>query len=408
MDNTAQLLRKAAILIDSLDGPTAEVLCAEISPEQAARIRQAVSQLGPVDPSERQRILDEFLRLGAATAGAAAAGVDLDESLAARIAVAVEVPDEVATDSSTAAPRFAFLQAASAESLASCFADEHPQTISVLLAHLPAPRAARVLKLLRTELQAEVVQRLARLDDTDADILAEIERTLEQSWQTHACASSSRPAGMATLEAILAASANGDRPALLELLESTDPQLVRKLGYPQPPASPRTAGDIRTDWDQQDLDSCRRSTTAFRFAVSVDLPETGLDLEVDPLPQIVAWTASTSTAADPSAAGSPPEALDFDDLLALDDGALASIFRAADPHVALLALTGASPQMADRMLGQLPPREATGLARQMETLGPIRLQDVACAQQQLADLAWQLVKQGSIRLPKARYFTEAV
>jgi flagellar motor switch protein FliG len=100
--------------------------------------------------------------------------------------------------------------------------------------------------------------------------------------------------------------------------------------------------------------------------------------------------------------------LDFDDLLALDDAALARVFRAADPQVALLALTGASPQMADRMLGQLAPREATGLARQMEALGPIRLQDVACAQQQLADLAWQLAKQGVISLPPARYLMEAV
>lgn len=404
MDNAAQLLRKAAILLDSLDGPTAEVLCAQMSSEQAARVRQAVSQLGPVDPGERQRIVDEFLRLGAATAETAVADVELDESLAARIAVAAEVSEDTATDSSTAAPRFAFLQAAPAAALASCLADEHPQTIAVLLAHLPPARAAGVLKLLRAELQAEVVQRLAQLNDADASIVAEVERTLEQSWQTHSRAASSRAAGLATLEAILEASASTDRPVLLGILETQAPQLVRKLGYAQPVGSPRTTGDHRTAWDPADREGADagRSTAAWRFASRCDVPDAGLDLAVDPLPQ---FTARTAKAAD---ARRPAETLDFDDLLALDDAALASIFRAADPQVALLALTGASPQMADRMLGPLPPREATSLARQMEALGPIRLQDVTRAQQQLADLAWQLAEQGAIRLPQARYFAEAV
>lgn len=407
MDSAAQLLRKAAILLDSLDGPTAETLFAQMTPEQAAQARQAVFQLGPVDAAERQRILEEFLRLGAATAGATAAGVDLDESLAARIADAAEVPDDVPAASSVPAPRFAFLQEATAETLACCFAAEHPQTVSLVLAQLPAQRAASVLKLLPAELKAEVVQRLARLDETDEEIVAEIERTLAQSWQPYLHTASARPAGMATLEAMLEASACEDRPALLELLEAADPRLLQKLGYPRPRRGPRLVEEDHPNRDGQARESCgaRRARSAGHGGPSRAFPATGLDLQEDPLLPAAAW--SPTVAADLPAAGSQREALDFDDLIALDDRALAQIFRAADPRVALLALTGASPQMAERMLGQLPPREAQGLARQMEALGPIRLQDVACAQQQLADLARQLARQGSLCLPQARYFTEA-
>jgi flagellar motor switch protein FliG len=98
---------------------------------------------------------------------------------------------------------------------------------------------------------------------------------------------------------------------------------------------------------------------------------------------------------------------EFDDLITLDDDALARVFRAADPQVTLLALSGASADMAERILRRLPAKEAKHLTQQMVGLGAIRLRDVERAQQQLADLAWQLARQGTLTLPHARSFTVA-
>jgi flagellar motor switch protein FliG len=102
----------------------------------------------------------------------------------------------------------------------------------------------------------------------------------------------------------------------------------------------------------------------------------------------------------------PP--IDFNDLIVLDDVALAKVFRAADPQVTLLALTGASRQLVDRILGRLPIREAKTIRRQMEQLGPTRLSDMERAQRQLAELAGQMADQGEIIVPRTGRFTMAV
>ena len=57
-------IRKTAILIESLDQPTAEVLFGQLSLELAAHVRAALLELGEVDPREREQVLAEFLDAG--------------------------------------------------------------------------------------------------------------------------------------------------------------------------------------------------------------------------------------------------------------------------------------------------------------------------------------------------------
>jgi flagellar motor switch protein FliG len=99
--------------------------------------------------------------------------------------------------------------------------------------------------------------------------------------------------------------------------------------------------------------------------------------------------------------------VEFDDLVGLDDDALARVLRAADPQVALLALSGASQELVDRILRRLPLREARMLRRQIEQLGPTRLRDIETAQRQLADLTSQLAEEGLIQVRNPRRFTMA-
>jgi flagellar motor switch protein FliG len=391
MDRAAAL-RKVAVVIESVDGPTAETLLAQLAPERAALVRQTLLQLGPVDRAEREVVLSEFLCGHALATAASSKPVAGEPEHAAGPAVPRALPAEPAEASRSEAPAFAFLDGVSPETIAGCLADEHPQTSSVVLAHLPAATAAEVLQHLPPEQQVDVLRGIARLQRTDPSVLAEIEQTLQQAWR-HRLRPAAAPVGVAAVEAILDAGGYQDRPALLALLEQRDPQLLRRLGYAERIRGPRLAIDSCADGDDAAWDhhATRRTTTDTR----------------PPAAPAEADRAASLPSPCHTDEASSRDALDFEDLIALDDSALATIFRAADPHIALLALTGASPQLAERMLGQLPGREASELARQMEALGPIRLQDVACAQQRIADLVRQLARQGTIQLPQARYFTEA-
>jgi hypothetical protein len=99
--------------------------------------------------------------------------------------------------------------------------------------------------------------------------------------------------------------------------------------------------------------------------------------------------------------------VEFDDLNALPDHALAMVFQRAEPRVALIALTGASPRLLERIRRQLPWHQGRELRRQIERLGPVRLSDVEHAQRKLAETTAQLIHNRIISPPKNRRFTTA-
>ncbi len=93
-----------------------------------------------------------------------------------------------------------------------------------------------------------------------------------------------------------------------------------------------------------------------------------------------------------------PQQLDFDDLIQLDDAALVTVFDTAGPELAITALIGASPALVDRLLGQLPPKEAATIRRQLDHPGAIRLSDMDDARQRIAQTARRLAVEGRIEL----------
>ena len=74
---------------------------------------------------------------------------------------------------------FGFLHEAEEENLAQLLAGERPQTIALVLSHLPAERAGDVLARFAPVQQVEVVRRLVDLENSDPEALHDVERALE-------------------------------------------------------------------------------------------------------------------------------------------------------------------------------------------------------------------------------------
>ena len=64
MPNEDRALRRAAILVASLDTSTADALLAQMPGEQADLVRRTIVELGDVDPAEERAVIDEFFRNG--------------------------------------------------------------------------------------------------------------------------------------------------------------------------------------------------------------------------------------------------------------------------------------------------------------------------------------------------------
>ncbi|MEQ8791432.1 MAG: FliG C-terminal domain-containing protein [Pirellulaceae bacterium] len=446
MPGTSDALRKAAILIDSLDAPSADALLEQMGEQQARRVRAAVLDLDDVTQAEREEVIAAFLGRKQASRAEDDSGVEFDPSLTSKFGAdppakntAPEAtphhnsPQQAAGNSARppATRPFAFLHEATPRSLASLLSNEHPQTAALVVAHVSPALAADVLKSLPKPMQVEVLRRIVDLEEADPEILREVERQMEAMLSDELRANRRRQAGMVAVGAILAAAGGEGRDALLANLASIDESLATRFDEvteqtavvstarrwrrqlaesavappAEPPAKSRGFGwPLRRREEKPPAAPSPNRPTAATTSSAVELSSH--------------TTAETTTPSEPPTERDTPAApasaprrrpsLTFDDLTRLDDGALIAVINAAQPEVALLALTGAPERLVRRIARQLPRQEALGLRRRTQQTGPVRLSDIEEARRQLVVLASRMAEQGEIRITPVRRFAAAV
>jgi flagellar motor switch protein FliG len=226
-------IRKAAILVASLDHAAADLLLGQLEPERANQVRHAARYLDDVDAEQRQRIIDEFRRIAPMVPGPSPSGIELDRLPTSRWGG--NVLPQAARAETTAASEdgvlpFAFLHKAEDAKLAGLLCSERPPTVALVLSHLPPERAGEVMLQLPPALQVEVVRRLADLQETDPESLREVERVLEARWSQQFAVERTRDAGPDTVAKILAACDPTAREQILGNLAEHDRQLAEQFG----------------------------------------------------------------------------------------------------------------------------------------------------------------------------------
>jgi flagellar motor switch protein FliG len=227
-------IRKAAILVASLDRAAADLLMQRLGPERANLVRQAVKYLDDVGGEERQRIVDEFRRISPLVPGPSVSGIELDRLPASHwgktaLSAMDQAEGPAASEGDDARP-FAFLHEAEDEKLAGLLCSERPPTVALVLSHLPPERAGEVMARLTPALQVEVVRRLAEMQSTDPESLREVERVLQSRWLQQFAIERGRDAGPESVAKILAACDPATRGQILDNLAVHDRQLAEQFG----------------------------------------------------------------------------------------------------------------------------------------------------------------------------------
>jgi flagellar motor switch protein FliG len=108
--------------------------------------------------------------------------------------------------------------------------DEHPQTIALVMAHMPPEQAAMVMGGLAESLQREVACRLATMDRTAPDVIEHVERVLERKLSSVLQPGELTVAGgVQSLVDILNRSDRATERLILEGLERNDPDLADEV-----------------------------------------------------------------------------------------------------------------------------------------------------------------------------------
>ncbi len=112
--------------------------------------------------------------------------------------------------------------------------NEHPQTIAVILAHLEPSLAAEILEELNDKLQADVMLRIANLEKISPEIVAEIDRVLEEELFSVEMSDATKVGGAEKVAEILNSVDRNLEDTLMEQIEDTSEELaeeIRKLMF---------------------------------------------------------------------------------------------------------------------------------------------------------------------------------
>ncbi len=386
----ASALRKAAILVSSLDRDNADKLLDQMPETQAAQVRQAVFSLDEITPEEQQEVIAEFV-------GRDAQPELENEDVTLELSEAAQAPDASVNHGEAQGANvnevhdapFGFLRTASSEVLARYLQKESFQVAAVVMSHLPPERSAEILNRLPGSAQVEVIRRIVELDEMRPEILQEIERQIRDQLHEQLQAPLRRNAGLATAGAILRAASRHQRSDVLTHLAQTDLTLAGQLrgrpssGKPLPPQESNSSPPPKT----QQSSWLQKKSAEAKSPMADEQPHKP-QLEVEPShSQIEPWP--------------------FRDLEKLANRDLLTILKSAVPKVAMLAMTGADPKLVDRLLKQVPAEQAQAFRKQLEQQGPLRLRDVELAQQQLGQLAAELAASGKIEGGQSRRFAVA-
>ncbi len=372
-------LRKAAVLIASLDEQSADALLRPMSTDDAAKVRSALVELDEIPADEQQRVLADFLHRQGAPALVVNAtdddvSLDLDpdvEAAAAQPTLPPSLQLYAPLAEITEPEPFAFLEQVDAKAIAAVLSRELPQTAAVVLGRLPPEQAAAVLQELPAALATEALERIAWLDELSPAVEADLARELRRQLAPHMKAAGADTASLARMTAVLGAMDYRQRQRAVLALGERNTSLLHRLGlFP--------AGETTVASNDQ----------VFAMRYRIDAPAAQVHAPQPPSEES-AW-------------------LTFDDLAKLNDASLRAVLAAADTEVALLALTGAEPKLIARILRKCPAREAAILRQRLEHPGPLRLRDVEQARAALAAVASRLAHDGAIEVPPSLKFVAAI
>jgi flagellar motor switch protein FliG len=179
-------IKKAALFLSGLDYTEADQLLSRLDAESARLVRREIMSLSNHNLSvdESQRLDEEFLH----TAGWQPTWSRREHQFAAPKMTTYTPPKRPAAEYTAEAfvppvRSFDFMRNWSANDVVAAISEEHPQTIAVVLAHLPQSKMKSVLSALPSSSQKEVKRRLEGYEMPDEEVVQEIESALRVRYR---------------------------------------------------------------------------------------------------------------------------------------------------------------------------------------------------------------------------------
>jgi len=222
-------LRKAAILLMSLPQQQGAQLLTKLDPKQVETVSIEIAKLGSVAAEEQQTAIQDFANATPTGLTGGSGGLNLARSLLEQaLGKGASATLDTVRQSIEALP-FGFLQKVDSQNLLTFIVDEHPQTIALVLSHVPPTQAAAIISGLPAERQLSVVRRIATMGQTSPEIIHEVEKGLEHRMSSVMSQQFEKTGGVAAVAEILNVVDRATEKSLLENLTQEDADLVEEI-----------------------------------------------------------------------------------------------------------------------------------------------------------------------------------
>jgi flagellar motor switch protein FliG len=227
---------KAAILINYLGADAAKKLLGRMDDGDIRKLLTVMGKFRIVPIAVTKKVLEEYYELISESAD-----YIFSDKVTAKETVIDALGEERARGvlghlnvSASSRPTLESLEQVDAKSLANFLIHEHPQTVSVILAHLEPEKKGEVLKRLPEALQAEVVLRMANLDHVAPELIKEIDRVLKDELANLGTVEQAALGGVQPVAEMLNVMDKNTEKAIMSRIEERDPILaeeIRKLMF---------------------------------------------------------------------------------------------------------------------------------------------------------------------------------
>lgn len=227
---------KAAILINYIGKDAIKILFQKMDDTDIRKLLHLMSKFKVVPVSITKRVLEEYYELLSESED-----FIFSDTTGSKDSIVDAVGEERARDilgglniGSSSARSLESLEMVDAKSLSTFLVNEHPQTVAVILAHLDPEKKGEVLRRLPESLQAEVVLRMANLDNVDPELISEIDKVLKNQLSNSHTIEQASLGGVQPVAEMLNVMDKNSEQSIMSRLEEKDPLLaeeIRKLMF---------------------------------------------------------------------------------------------------------------------------------------------------------------------------------
>ncbi len=223
---------RAAALLVALGPDIASEVMKHLDDDSISKLAGEIARIDALTPEDREELIGEFLLELKKKKGSVSGGQNVAKELLYSAFGEDKARDILRKLTHQDLERgFDFLADIDAEIIVSLIQHEHPQTVAVTLAHLPAPRAAEVLKGLPQDITKEVTVRMAKMDKTSPDAVIEVSRVLRKKYDEHLYAGRdmARAGGLNSLVDIMGHMSGDQEKRMMEYFDTAMPEISSEI-----------------------------------------------------------------------------------------------------------------------------------------------------------------------------------